>query len=493
MDRVRQFGWIYFAGFMAIVAVGYVPPFHDAQGNLFGLFSLDLYDDSLHFFSGVWAGIAAWWSYGAARTYFRLFGPLYFADGVMGLFLGRGYLDGGIFLYGPLKESLYAHVFANLPHLVIGGVAIWVGYRLARATGRRVRRRWRVLIAAGVVVAGSMLAPIAYIEGGCRHPLTGVATNTAYTSLLPPADRRPEAQSFLTYPEWYIVYEAEAFARHLAAGRPPSSFAYGGQIAGFWRGYCAVNRVTTGSTAAANYKVTIYTIGISFTAELAIKAAYERTMGRLFEWASGWTSADDHYATAVQSRYGAFLHETPWYRFPFGRALGGEWRTHEPHLHARHWERRVALSSEYGVKAAYAALIDAATGATVGRDELTLRFVAKGAPAQFRAIDPRLVLIGTLPGGLTIVRAPRYQQFNDLLAKMATAGVALVEIAGNDDILVTVLLPDAVSAPGAVVFRQPIEKPGWSRVGMAVTVSRLFATMRDVRAGGGVVEHVYDY
>ena len=51
----------------------------------------------------------------------------------MGLFLGSGYLDGGIFLYGPLRESMYAHVFANLPHLVIGGVAIWVGYRLAQA------------------------------------------------------------------------------------------------------------------------------------------------------------------------------------------------------------------------------------------------------------------------------------------------------------------------------------------------------------------------
>jgi hypothetical protein len=131
MERVRLFGWVYFVGFMAVVGIGYVPGFHDAQGNLFGLFKLDLYDDSLHFFSGVWAGVAAWWSAAAARRYFRLFGPLYFADGVLGLITGSGYLDGGIFLYGPIEESLYAHVFANLPHLLIGGVAISVGYRLA--------------------------------------------------------------------------------------------------------------------------------------------------------------------------------------------------------------------------------------------------------------------------------------------------------------------------------------------------------------------------
>lgn len=133
MDKVRAFGWAYFALFVAVVAIGYVPGFHDAEGRLFGLFSLDIYDDSLHLASGLWAGAAAWWSRGAARTYFRIFGPLYFLDGVMGLFLGSGYLDLGIFLYGPLDLPLVIRFFANLPHLLIGGIAAFVGYRLARA------------------------------------------------------------------------------------------------------------------------------------------------------------------------------------------------------------------------------------------------------------------------------------------------------------------------------------------------------------------------
>lgn len=133
MDRVRQFGWAYFVLFVAVVAIGYVPAFEDDQGNLFGLFRLDLYDDALHLASGIWAGVAAWISAGAARAYFRLFGPLYFLDGVMGLFVGSGYLDGGIFLYGPLDLPLATRIFANLPHIVIGGLAIWVGYGLARS------------------------------------------------------------------------------------------------------------------------------------------------------------------------------------------------------------------------------------------------------------------------------------------------------------------------------------------------------------------------
>ena len=132
MDRVRLFGWIYFVGFMLIVALDFVPAFIDAEGRLFGLFTLDLYDNSLHAASGLWAAAAAAWSHDAARAYFRLFGPLYFLDGVMGLMVGSGYLDGGIFLYGMLDLPLMIRFLANLPHLLIGGVAIWVGYRLAR-------------------------------------------------------------------------------------------------------------------------------------------------------------------------------------------------------------------------------------------------------------------------------------------------------------------------------------------------------------------------
>ena len=132
MDIVRKLGFAYFFLFCGVVAIGYVPGFTDPEGNLFGLFKLDLYDDALHFFSGLWAGFAAWRSTAAAIFYFKLFGALYFLDGVMGLFLGSGYLDFGIFLYGILDLDLTTRVFANLPHLLIGGFAIFAGFLLSK-------------------------------------------------------------------------------------------------------------------------------------------------------------------------------------------------------------------------------------------------------------------------------------------------------------------------------------------------------------------------
>lgn len=128
MDRIRQFAFGYFVLFVAVVISGLLPQLQDEQGRQFGLFTLDLYDHSLHLASGVWALIAGLIGNNAARSYFKLFGPLYFLDGVLGLITGSGYLDLGIFLYGPIDMPLLTKFFANLPHYVIGGGAIWAGY-----------------------------------------------------------------------------------------------------------------------------------------------------------------------------------------------------------------------------------------------------------------------------------------------------------------------------------------------------------------------------
>ncbi|HEU5286499.1 MAG TPA: hypothetical protein VFU20_08350 [Sphingomicrobium sp.] len=355
------------------------------------------------------------------------------------------------------------------------------------------KRRYRAALLVGGLLLAAVLAPVAYIEGACGRP-DGAPAGAAARSLLAPAERRPEARTWLTYPEWHIVYSAESFGSHLAAGKPPSDYPYGGDIAAFWRGACAVNRVTAGLPGASDAKVMIYTIGISYSAELAIKAAWERTVGRFAQWAGGHDSADDRFAARVQQRYAAFMHETPWYRFPFGQALAGLWRTDEPRRPLRHWERRIALSLEYGVKAGYAKLIGWASGATLGRDEPTLRFVARAAPGRLAAVDSRLKPVRAAPGGLTIVEAPRYAQFTDILRKLSAARVELVEIAGNDEIFFTALVEDGAGEPPAPLFAMPLgDRPGWRRVGLTVSVPALLPAIRVIETRGGRIEHVYDY
>ncbi len=132
MNIIRKLGFAYFVLFVIVAAMSYVPQFKDADGLMFGLFRLDLYDDALHLFSGIWAGVAAWLSTRASIIYFKLFGTLYLLDGVMGLFLGSGYLDFGIFIQGVLDLDLTTRILANLPHLAIGGFAAFTGFVLSR-------------------------------------------------------------------------------------------------------------------------------------------------------------------------------------------------------------------------------------------------------------------------------------------------------------------------------------------------------------------------
>ena len=356
------------------------------------------------------------------------------------------------------------------------------------------KRRWKVLLGAGGVLLALALVPIVTIETTCRSPVEGLDTQGYNSRLKDAAWQRDEARTWLTFPEWYIVYSAESFGEFLKT-RPPSAYHYARDIRGFWSSYCAMNQAAAGR-AGADARIMLYTIGLSYSAELMVKAAYENTLGRLSELIGGYRSTDDAYATNLQQRYGAFMHETPWYEFPFGRAFSGLWDTREPHATFRHWERRLALSAEYGVKAGYAKAIGAASGASLGRDERTLRMVVRSTPQALQKVDGRFKIVTPADKGLLTVEAPRYAQFTDLLAKLSNSPVQLVEISGNDDIFVTLLLPPntPVPGPGAHLLTTALAAPaGWRRVGVSTKVADLLDVIRQARSAGGQLEHVYDY
>jgi hypothetical protein len=356
------------------------------------------------------------------------------------------------------------------------------------------KKRWKIAWGLGGLLLAVVLVPIAYVETACRGPSGSVRPDEPYRRLLTSGPGlRKEARTWLTYPEWHIVYSAESYGRFLAK-RPPSAFPYFRHIGGFWSSYCALNKVTSASAGTGEAKVMIYTIGVSYTIELGLKGLYEKTLGRLFEWTAGSASAGDLYSARVQQRYGAFMHETPWYEFPFGDALRGLWRTDEDRQFVRNGERRAALSVEYGVKAGYAGIIGWASNSTLGPDQRTLRMLLP-AGADPAAVDPRIRTLGRIKG-LTAVEVPRYAQLTDILVKLAAAGNDPVEIAGNDDIFVTVLAPAAAPRPeGAVLLlSMPLDdRAGWQRLGLSTKVVRLGSLLRAVRAGGGEIEHVYDY
>jgi hypothetical protein len=140
MNPLRIIAAVYAVLFAVVTSLNYIPGLTDAQGRTFGLFSLDIFDDTLHAASGVWAALAAWCSTRATIFYFRVFGTLYCLDGLLGLATGSGYLDLGIFLHGVLDLPFVTRVLMNLPHIAIGGFAVFAGFGLARLWAQPGRR-----------------------------------------------------------------------------------------------------------------------------------------------------------------------------------------------------------------------------------------------------------------------------------------------------------------------------------------------------------------
>ena len=134
MNPLRILAAVYTVLFVAVTSLNYlpIPGIIDAQGRTFGLFALDIFDDALHAASALWAALAAWRSTRATLIYFRVFGPLYCLDGLLGLVTGSGYLDLGIVLHGVLDLPFVTRILMNLPHIAIGGFAAFAGYVLPR-------------------------------------------------------------------------------------------------------------------------------------------------------------------------------------------------------------------------------------------------------------------------------------------------------------------------------------------------------------------------
>lgn len=340
---------------------------------------------------------------------------------------------------------------------------------------------WRLGLLVGVLIAG-LLAPVLYIETMCRpEGDAGLRAPVVGTEW-----QRPEGRTLMTYPEWHIVHAYADYAEVIRSG-DPHDFGFLRSVSGFWSSTCALAKAS-GPHGGFPWetKQMVYTIGVSFTAELLAKAGYEETLGRVFTWLRGADRAPlDDLSARHAADYAVFLQDTPWYKWDFRRDAAELKAAATDALRDR--ERRVALGLEYRAKAAYAGVIAAAVAA-VGEDQLRLRAVVSGVPEAELAALPGVQVIAVVPEG-TVIETPRYRAFTRLAEQIAAAGGDFVEIAGNDDILFTSVTPDPVEA-GAIHSFARQGNPGYRHL-MLVPVAELADRLRALPTG--VLEHVHDY
>lgn len=312
--------------------------------------------------------------------------------------------------------------------------------------------------------------------------------------------KRDEAQTYLTVPEWLLVYYPDEYAQVLKS-RPPSSFPYFGSIGQFWSYYRDVYRATRGNYPFNwGYHVMVSVIGSSYTVENALKGVYENSVGRVTEWTAGRVmTQEDVFAADVAQEYVDFIRVRPWYEFSFAREIERLWAETDlfgPHL-IRKWERKLILSAEYLVKAQYATVITVATRAAYGKAEDEILVWAGGSTDEAVQGEPAIRVLDRFDDGSALLSLPRYEEFRDALIRLTGRGVWFREMAGNKEILLTCVVPESWPdrpAAGRVVFEKPIlTEPGRKRVVIVVPVEGLHLLFGQLAADHYPVEHVYDY
>ena len=348
--------------------------------------------------------------------------------------------------------------------------------------------KWLLTVA--IVLAALLASPIAYVELACHAPVTSDDYKPLITDA---AFQRKEANTYLTYPEWHIVYAYDGLAEALKTG-DEYEFDYIPSIWNFWKSTCALTGVADrhGGDDGPT-RTMIYTIGASFTLEMGLKAAYEETIGRLFATIRGPVkTGQDQFAANMAADYAAFLRQTPWYKYDFDKQVHALWAlpvTDDP----RGWERRLALGGEWKAKAFYARAIAAGVAVT-GEAKLEIRSVVSGLPTGVLAQIPGVRVISEEPEGV-LIETPRYDRFTRILAEIAISGGDIREIAGNDDVMISATVaPDKEYAgPGEVIAR--IGREGFSndRVLVTMKVAELSRLLESQPLADPGVEHVFDY
>lgn len=298
---------------------------------------------------------------------------------------------------------------------------------------------------------------------------------------------RSEDQTYLTVPEWYIVFSADEYA-HSLKEKPPSRFPYFASTKQFWEIYGKIkDRTAAEYPYNMPYNVMINVIGVSYSAELIVKGIYENTIGRLTEWIAGINGPltqerkVEGFMQYVAQDYTGFILYNPWYNYPFWTRLKEFWRVEDGAGTSviRRWERRGAFTLEMLFKAAYGKAIGFGTRSSYEKPQLNTYAMVSDS------------------GTLSIRSIPRYHGFTVEAPKLAREGITFIDIAGNKTILLTVIVPETWEAPDyAGIFHEwPIlTAPETKRSAVMLPVSDLSRFLRHTQDDSTVkLDHIFDY
>lgn len=338
--------------------------------------------------------------------------------------------------------------------------------------------------ASGALVVAGLVALVTVAHGGPVDPRT------------PAEHRRGGVQTFRGLPDWTPVQAKADLAGYLAAQKPPSAFPFFSQVAQFWQSYGEISRASPNTSFDLGHHLHVIGVGISHGFEFTLKACYEGTVGQLTEASANGPTAEEQLGARVAQDHAAFIASHRAQDYDHAARLKELWQTvplwgDDP---LRKWERRFALSTEYGAKAAWSWVMNKVGGSVPAQPTTAVLLTQWPAePAEL----PQLKRVGSL-GGSVLATMPRRAALSSHAGALARQGVHIEEVAGNlGPIVVSLRLPrDAAPIDeGRLLFTQPVlTDPGQERRWLVVPVPQLADSLRAWGQRPEVqVDHLYDF
>ena len=313
---------------------------------------------------------------------------------------------------------------------------------------------------------------------------------------------RPASNTYMTLPEWNIVFAAREYAKVITMDLP-SRFPYFRTIAEFWREYREAIRHTKGMKVGLDMHGMDLFIGAFHTAEYGVKGLYESTFGRVSELflKDGTFSKADMEAARIASDYAAFINTKPWYEYDWKRAFREARAVKEERgTRIRGFERKLFMLAEFGAKALWAPVTAKMTGGTAAPEYSQTSVVAEIEEPQlsaFLAETPAAKVLGGVEGGRKALILPRYAAFGPALYMLILKGGVVRKIAGNETVALTALAPAGWAPPkglASTLHRYPmLTGADTHRVALKAPVNKLHQLLPTLQLQRIRVEHVYDF
>ena len=231
--------------------------------------------------------------------------------------------------------------------------------------------------------------------------------------------------------------------------------------------------------------------------EHTAKMLYENTVGRLFAWFSNGTLSDEERVIiAAQRAYSDLIYDKAWYEFDFMPWVKKVWTVSNTAKSnwLRKTERTLFFTLEFTFKAGYAKLIEWAAKASYEEPVTDIYLIISTTDSLHTSEHLKIV---QEKEDKKIIGIKRWGAFTKTILEIADSNMDILEIGGNDEILVSVLVDDnqrPIFTNDQLLYESNVvSSTQRKRKVYLLPVSRLLSFVREAKHADIEVEHIFDY